>query len=108
MIIVNQLARGFLKLGIRKGEHLALWTPNLSESIITEFAAAKIGAVLMTLDTNAQPQQLGYLLRQSDSQTLIMSEGTNGTEHIEMIRRSSARRWIPQRRGNWIVKPCRN
>ena len=86
LIIVNRLARGFLKLGIRKGEHLALWTPNLSESIITEFAAAKIGAVLMTLDTNAQPQQLGYLLRQSDSQALIMSEGTNGTEHIEMIR----------------------
>jgi fatty-acyl-CoA synthase len=86
LTIVNRLARGFLKLGVRKGEHLALWTPNLSESIITEFAAAKIGAVLMTLDTNAQPQQLEYLLRQSDSQVLIMS-GTNGAEHIEMIRR---------------------
>jgi fatty-acyl-CoA synthase len=86
LIIVNRLARGFLKLGIRKGEHLALWTPNLSESIITQFAAAKIGAVLMTLDTNAQPQQLEYLLRQSDSQALIMSEGIKGTEHVEMIR----------------------
>jgi fatty-acyl-CoA synthase len=86
LTIVNQLAKGFLKLGILKGEHLALWTPNLSEAIITEFAAAKIGAVLMTLDTNAQPQQLGYQLRQSDSRTLIMSEGTNGAEHIEMIR----------------------
>ena len=86
LIIVNRLAKGFLKLGIRKGEHLALWTPNLPESIIIEFAATKIGAVLMTLDTNAQPQQLGYLLRQSDSQALILSEGTTGTEHIEMIR----------------------
>ena len=84
--IVNQLARGFLKLGIGMGEHLALWTPNLAEAIITELAAAKIGAVLMTLDTNTQLQQLGYLLRQSDSQVLIMSEGTTGTEHIEMIR----------------------
>ena len=87
LTIVNRLARGFLKLGIRKGEHLALWTPNLSESIITELAAAKIGAVLMTLDTNAQPEQLEYLLRQSDSRTLVMSEGTAGAEHIEMIRR---------------------
>ena len=86
LTIVNQLARGFLKLGIQKGEHLALWTPNLAESIITEFAAVKVGAVLMTLDTNAQPQQLEYQLRQSDSQTLILSEGTTGTEHIEMIR----------------------
>ena len=87
LIIVNQLAKGFLKLGIQQGEHLALWTPNLSESIITEFAAAKIGAVLMTLDTNTQPQQLGYLLRQSDSHALIMSEGISGTEHIEMVRK---------------------
>ncbi len=86
LTIVNQLAKGFLKLGIQRGEHVALWTPNLSEAIITEFAVVKIGAVLMTLDTNAQPQQLGYQLRQSDSRTLIMSEGTNGAEHIEMIR----------------------
>ncbi|MBU2227064.1 MAG: AMP-binding protein [Proteobacteria bacterium] len=85
--IVNRSAKGFLKLGIKKGEHLALWTPNLTEAIITEFAAAKIGAVLMSVDTNAQPQQLEYLLRQSDSRTLIMSEGTAGTEHIEIIRR---------------------
>jgi fatty-acyl-CoA synthase len=87
LIVVNRLARGFLKLGIRKGEHLALWAPNLSESIITELAAAKIGAVLMTLDTNVQSQQLEYLLRQSDSRTLIMSEGLNGAEHIEIVRR---------------------
>jgi fatty-acyl-CoA synthase len=89
LIVVNRLARGFLKLGIRKGEHLALWAPNLSESIITELAAAKIGAVLMTLDTNAQSQQLEYLLGQSDSRTLIMSEGVNGAEHIEIVRRLS-------------------
>jgi fatty-acyl-CoA synthase len=87
LTIVNRLAGGFLKLGIRKGEHLALWTPNLAESIVTELAAAKIGVVLMTLDTNAQPEQLEYLLRQSDSRTLVMSEGTAGAGHVEMIRR---------------------
>ncbi len=86
LTIVNQLARGFLKLGIIKGEHLALWTTNRAESIITEFAAAKIGAVLVNVDANAQLRQLEYLLRQSDSRSLIMSEGTKGTESIEMIR----------------------
>jgi fatty-acyl-CoA synthase len=83
--IVNRLGRGFLKLGIKQGEHLALWTPNLSESIITEFALAKIGSVLVNIDANAQPRQLEYLLRQSDSQSLIMS-GLRGAEYIEMIR----------------------
>jgi fatty-acyl-CoA synthase len=84
--VVNQLARGFLKLGIRHGEHVALWTPNISEYIITELAVAKIGAVLVSVDMNAQPQQLEYLLRQSDTAFLIMSEGVKGDEYIGMIR----------------------
>src|SRR5574340_1300398 len=58
---VNRLARGFLKLGIRKGEHLALWTTNRWEAIVTEFAAAKIGAVLVNVDANAGLSQLEYL-----------------------------------------------
>ncbi len=86
LAIVNQLARGFLKLGIAQGEHLALWTPNISEYIITELAAAKIGAVLVSVDTNAQLPQLEYLLRQSDSRSLILSEGIKGADYIGMIR----------------------
>ena len=86
LAIVNQLARGFLKLGIGYGEHLALWTPNISEYVITELAAVKIGAVLVSVDTNAQPRQLEYLLRQSDSPSLIMSEGVKGAEYTGMIR----------------------
>lgn len=84
--IVNRLAKGFLKLGIARGEHLALWTPNVSEYIITELAAAKIGAVLVSVDTNAQTPQLEYLLRQSDSASLIMSEGIKDAEYTGMIR----------------------
>ncbi len=85
--IVNRLAVGFLKLGIEKGEHLAIWMPNRSEYIIAELAAVKIGAVLVSVDTNAQPQQLEYLLEQSDSQTLILAEGIKGTGTVATIRR---------------------
>jgi len=52
--VTNQLAKGFLKLGLGKGEHLALWAPNSSKWIITQFALAKIGGVLVSVDTNAQ------------------------------------------------------
>ncbi len=83
---VNQLAKGFLKLGIKKGDHLALWSPNRWEWIVTEFAIAKTGAVLVSVDTNAQRQQLEYLLTQSDSQALIMAEGLKGLEYLEIIR----------------------
>ncbi len=85
--IVNRAAKGFMKLGIAKGEHLAIWTPNRSEYIIAELAAAKIGAILVSIDTNAQPQQLEYLLGQSDSQTLILAEGSNGADYVATIRR---------------------
>ncbi len=85
--IVNQLAKGFLRLGLKKGEHLALWAPKRSEWIITELAIAKIGAVLISVDINCQPQQLEYLLKQSDSRSLVMTEGLNGSEYIEMIQR---------------------
>ncbi len=85
-VIVNRSAKGFLKLGIGRGEHLAVWTPNIPEFIIAELAAAKIGAVLVSVDANAQPQQLEYLLRQSDSQTLVISEGVTDTDYLGMIR----------------------
>jgi fatty-acyl-CoA synthase len=82
---VNQLAKGLLKLGIEKEDHVALWAPNLSEWIITEFAVAKIGDVLISVDTNAQLQQLEYFLRQSDSKCLVMTEGVKGTEYVDIL-----------------------
>ena len=85
--MVNQLAKGFLRLGLKKGEHLALWAPNRSEWIMTEFAIAKIGAILISIDNNCQLQQLEYLLKQSDSKSLVMTEGLDGSEYIEMIQK---------------------
>ncbi|MEW6375807.1 MAG: AMP-binding protein [Thermodesulfobacteriota bacterium] len=81
---VNQLAKGFLKIGHQRGEHLALWGPNRWEWIITQFATAKIGVVLISVDTNYQLQQLEYLLKQSDSRSLVMTEGLKGSEYIEI------------------------
>jgi fatty-acyl-CoA synthase len=85
--LTNQLAKGFLKLGLGRGERLALWSPNRPEWIITQFALAKIGVVLVSVDTNAQPQQLEYTLKQSDSRSLVMAEGIRGSEYIDMVRR---------------------
>ena len=84
---VNRLAKGFMKLGLQKGDHAALWAPNSSQWIITQFAVAKIGAVLISVDINYQLEQLDYLLRQSDSRCLVTVEGTKGSENIEMVKR---------------------
>ena len=85
--LTNQLAKGFYKLGLERGERLALWSPNRPEWIVTQFALAKIGVVLVSVDANAQPQQLEYILKQSDSRSLVMAEGIKGSEYIDMVRR---------------------
>jgi fatty-acyl-CoA synthase len=82
---VNQTAKGFLKLGLKQGDHLALWSPNRWEWTITQFALAKIGVVLVSIDINCKIDQLEYFLRQSDSKSLVMAEGMKGSEYIDMI-----------------------
>lgn len=82
---VYSLAKGLIQLGLSKGDHVALWAPNRWEWIVTQFALAKMGAVLMSVDIHCQPQQLEYLLQHSDSEALIMAEGLKGSEYLEMI-----------------------
>ncbi len=82
---VNQTAKGFLKLGLKQGDHSALWSPNRWEWIITQFALAKIGVVLVSIDINCKIEQLEYFLRQSDSNSLVIAEGMKGAEYIDMI-----------------------
>jgi fatty-acyl-CoA synthase len=65
---------------------LALWSPNRWEWTITQFALAKIGAVLVSIDINCKIDQLEYFLRQSDSKSLVMAEGMKGSEYMDMIR----------------------
>ena len=85
LAMVNQTAKGFLKLGLKQGDHLALWSPNRWEWTMTQFALAKIGVVLISIDINCKIEQLEYFLRQSDSKSLVMAEGMKGSEYIDMI-----------------------
>jgi len=86
LALVNQTAKGFLKLGLKQGDQLALWSPNRWEWTITQFALAKIGVVLVSIDINCKIDQLEYFLRQSDSKSLVMAEGMKGSEYMDMIR----------------------
>lgn len=83
---VDSLAKGLIKLGLNKGDHVALWAPNRWEWIVAQFALAKIGAVLMSIDIHCQLQLLEYLLQQSDSKALIMTEGLKGSEYLEILK----------------------
>src|SRR5438874_550949 len=63
---VNRVAKGLLALGIEKGEHVAIWALNVPEWIFLELALAKIGAVLVTVNTNYRAAEIEYVLRQGE------------------------------------------
>jgi fatty-acyl-CoA synthase len=73
--ICDQAARGFMGLGIKAGDHVAIWADNRPEWLVTQFATGKMGGILVTVNTNYRAMELEYLLRHSDAQTLILSAG---------------------------------
>lgn len=83
---VNQTAKGFMSLGIGKGENVAIWADNKPEWITSQFATAKMGAVLVTVNTSYQVMELEYLLKQSESTTLIMAESYKGTNYLDVLK----------------------
>ena len=84
---VNKVAKGLYAIGVKKSDKVAVWATNYPEWIILQFATAKIGAVLVTVNTNYKTHELKYLLNQSDSTTLIMSKGTKDVNYVEMIKK---------------------
>lgn len=84
--MADQAAKGFMAMGIEKGENVAIWSDNKPEWLTSQFATGKMGAVLVTVNTSYQAKELEYLLKQSESTTLIMAESFKGTSYIDVLK----------------------
>lgn len=82
---VDIVARGLLAMGVKKGSHVAIWATNYPEWVVAMFATAKIGATLVTVNTNYKIYEAEYLLRQSDTDTLILMHGLKDTCYVDII-----------------------
>ncbi|MBO0719602.1 MAG: AMP-binding protein [Blastocatellia bacterium] len=80
------IARGLLACGVARGERVALWATNVPEWVVLQFALAKIGAVLVTVNTSLRAGEIDYLLRQSEASTLITIEGFKDLAYIDVLR----------------------
>ncbi len=80
------VAKGFLALGIEKDEHVSVWTSNIPEWVYMQFGLAMIGGVLVTVNTNYKSHELEYILKQSDSTTLVLMEEYRDTSFYEIAR----------------------
>src|SRR5215470_7004023 len=83
--LAQTCARGLARLGIRKGERVALWSTNLPEWVVLFFGLAKIGAIMVTVNTLLRRHEVEYLLSQSEACTLILSQGFRDVDYVEVV-----------------------
>lgn len=82
---VHAFAKGLLNIGVKKGDKVSLWMSNRPEWIIAKFAIAKIGAILVPINTRYKTHELEYILKQSDSTTLLMMDRFLNINYLDMI-----------------------
>ncbi|MBQ8588469.1 MAG: AMP-binding protein [Clostridia bacterium] len=82
---VDDFARTLIALGVRRGDHVAIWATNVPAWYITFWATVKIGAVLVTVNTAYKIYEAEYLLRQSDTHTLVMVDGYKDSDYVDII-----------------------
>ena len=82
---VDTFARSLVAMGVKAGHHVAVWASNVPQWYIAFWATVKIGAVLVTVNTAYKIAEIEYLLRQSDTHTLILTEGAKDTHYGEII-----------------------
>ncbi len=82
---VDTFARALISLGVKQGDHVAIWATNVPQWFITFWATVKIGAVLVTVNTAYKIHEAEYLLRQSDTHTLVMIDGYKDSDYIAIM-----------------------
>jgi len=84
------IARGLMACGVERSERVALWATNVPEWIVLQFALAKIGAILVTVNTALRAHEIDYLLRQSEAATLITIRGFRDVDYLGVLREIGA------------------
>ncbi len=82
---VEAAARGFLRIGVGKGDRVGIWATNCAEWVITQFATAKIGAVMVNINLAYRSSELDFALRQSECSTLVMIRGFRDCDYVETL-----------------------
>ena len=82
---VDECAAALISMGVKAGDHVAIWATNVPQWFVTFWATTKIGAVLVTVNTAYKIHEIEYLLKQSDTHTLVMIEYCKDINYKEII-----------------------
>jgi fatty-acyl-CoA synthase len=81
----TRLAKALLAAGVEKGDRVGLFAPNRFEWVITQYAAARVGAILVNVNPAYKTQELGYVLRQSGASLLFLSPSFRQSDYVAMV-----------------------
>ena len=82
---IEEVAKGLLAFGVKKGDRVGIWSPNRYEWVIVQFATARIGAILVNVNPAYKASELKFALRQSEISLLLMSKNFRKTNYFEII-----------------------
>lgn len=82
---VDACATGLYATGVRSGERVGVWSPNCAEWVVAQFASAKLGAILVTVNPAYRAAELGYVLRAAQITTLVFAAGFRGVSYRDML-----------------------
>jgi len=82
---IDLTARGLMSLGVQHRDRVGIWSPNCAEWIMVQYAAAKIGAILVSINPAYRTQELGYALNQSGVRTLVAATAFKSSDYRCMV-----------------------
>ena len=82
---VNKLSKSLLHIGIKKGDHIGIWAKNVPDWLTFQFAAAKIGAVLVTVNTAYKKHEVDYILKQADIKLMALIDRFRDIDYVKTM-----------------------
>jgi fatty-acyl-CoA synthase len=82
---VDRMAKGLMALGVKKGDKVAIWATNVPHWVTLQFAVARIGAILITVNINYKSSEIEYVLKQSEAENIFIIDGYRDTDYINTM-----------------------
>jgi len=82
---VDHMAKGLMAIGIKRGTHIGIWATNVPDWLTFLYAGAKIGAVAITVNTSYKQNELEFIIKDSDIQTLCITEGIYDSSYVDIV-----------------------
>jgi fatty-acyl-CoA synthase len=82
---IDRVAKGLMALGVQKGEKVAVWATNVPHWVTLQYATARIGAILLTININYKISEIEYVLKQSEAENIFIIDGYRDTDYLATI-----------------------